>query len=138
MRLGLQRSSSVLQSSQMRQVRSINDASLAERLLVDIKRLEQLITDQNQKPKASMELADAATDAVTNAATDTATNVAKDIAQKETDKAVEEARHELKRMQLGLQRSSSVLESSQTRQVRSINDASLAERLLVDIKRLKQ
>jgi len=111
--LGLQRASSVLQSSQMRQVRSINDASLAERLLVDIKRLEQLITDQNQKPKASMELADAATDAATNAATDTATNVAKDIAQKETDKAVEEARHELKRMRLGLQRASSVLQSSQ-------------------------
>jgi len=107
--LGLQRSSSVLQSSQMRQVRSINDASLAERLLVDIKRLEQLITDQNQKPKASMELADAATDAATSAAT----NTAKDIAQKETDKAVEEARHELKRMRLGLQRASSVLQSSQ-------------------------
>ena len=48
------------------------------------------------KPKGSIKLADPA----------------KDDAQKETDKAVEEARHVLKRMRLGRQRASSVLQTT--------------------------
>merc|ERR1712168_1074497 len=44
-------------------------------------------------------------------ATNAATDAAKDVAQKETDKAVEEASHVLKRMQLGRQRASSMLQS---------------------------
>jgi len=55
------------------------------------------------KPKGSIKSEDEATNAATDAA--------KDVAQKETDKAVEEASHVLKRMQLGRQRASSMLQS---------------------------